>query len=252
LEVGNLFAAHHFDAVIHRAAQIDVRRSMHEPASDAEVNVIGSLKLLEWCRQYGVQKFIFASTGGAIYGEQDYFPADEKHPARPISVYGADKLAVEQYLYVFHADCELSAVSLRYANVYGPRQNPLGEAGVVAIFTNRMLSDSPAIINGDGLQTRDYTFVSDVAHANLLALELTGYYILNVGTGIETDVLTLFDKLNTLTNARQPHRYGHSQPGEQLCSCIDSSKAQACLNWQLKVGLDEGLEKTVEWSRKSR
>jgi UDP-glucose 4-epimerase len=246
-KVGDLFAANNFDAVIHHAGQINLRYSMREPASDVEVNVVGSLKILEWCRHYNVKKFIFASTGGAIYGEQEYFPADEKHPARPISIYGADKLAVEQYLYVMHVDYGLSAVCLRYANVYGPRQNPLGEAGVIAIFTNRMLEGEPSIINGDGLQTRDYTYVGDVARINSIALDLSGFHILNVGTSIETDVVTIYDKLNALTGANQARIFGSAQPGEQLRSCIDSSKAQACLNWHPEIGLDEGLERTVEW-----
>jgi UDP-glucose 4-epimerase len=251
-ELGDLFAANNFDAVIHHAGQINLRYSMQEPAADAEVNIVGSLKLLEWCRHYDVKNFIFASTGGAIYGEQDYFPADEKHPVSPISIYGADKLAVEQYLYVFHRDYGLKAVCLRYANVYGPRQNPFGEAGVVAIFTNRMLEGKPAFINGDGLQTRDYLYVGDVARMNSLALDLEGFHIFNVGTGIETDVVTLYDKLYELTGANQTRVYGSAQPGEQLRSCIDSSHARTCLNWQPEIGLDGGLDRTVAWFRKTR
>jgi len=247
-----LFAENDFDAVIHHAGQINLRYSMHEPAKDAEVNVVGSLKILELCREYEVKQFIFASTGGAIYGEQDYFPADEKHPARPISIYGADKLAVEQYSYVFHIDCGLNVVCLRYANVYGPRQNPLGEAGVVAIFTVRMLNGEPAIINGDGLQTRDYTYVADVARINLMSLELDGFNVLNVGAGIETDVVTLFDKLNELSGANKKRIYGQQQPGEQHRSCIDSSKAKVALNWQPEVEVDEGLKRTVSWFRKDQ
>jgi len=245
----SLFDANNFDAVVHHAAQIDVRKSMREPAADAEINVVGSLKLLEICRQYDVKKFIFASTGGAIYGEQDYFPADEKHPARPISIYGADKLAVEQYLYVLHNDYGLSAICLRYANVYGPRQNPLGEAGVVAIFTKRILENKPAVINGEGLQTRDYIFVGDVARMNLLALGLEGFHIMNVGTGTETNVVTLYDQLNELTGANQPRVYGAAQPGEQLRSCIDSGKATTLLDWRPEMKLDSGLKTTVEWFR---
>ena len=248
-EFGSLFAANKFDAVIHHAAQIDVRKSMREPAADAEINVVGSLKLIECCRKNDVKKFVFASTGGAIYGEQDYFPADEKHPARPISIYGADKLAVEQYLYVMHVDCGLSAICLRYANVYGPRQNPLGEAGVVAIYTNRMLEGKQAIINGDGLQTRDYTYVGDVARMNLLAIGLEGFNIFNVGTGIETDVVTLYDKLCNLTGANKTRSYGQAQPGEQLRSCIDSGKATAQLGWRPEMDIDNGLRATVEWFR---
>ena len=250
-ELGSLFAANKFDVVIHHAAQIDVRKSMREPAADAEINIVGSLKLLECCRQYSVKKFVFASTGGAIYGEQDYFPADEKHPARPISIYGADKLAVEQYLYVMHVDCGLDVVCLRYANVYGPRQNPLGEAGVIAIFTDRMLNGKPAMINGDGLQTRDYTYVGDVARINLLALSMEGYNILNVGTGIETDVVTLYDRLNELTNSNQKRNQAPAQPGEQLRSCIDSGKAYSMLGWKPEVKLDDGFERTVDWFKQT-
>ncbi len=248
-EVGELFAKRRFEAVIHHAAQIDVRRSMREPAADAEVNVVGSLKLLEWCRQYETKRFIFASTGGAIYGEQDYFPADEYHPAQPVSIYGADKLAVERYMYVFNQDCGLNAVCLRYANVYGPRQNPLGEAGVVAIFTDRMLKGIPAVINGDGLQTRDYVFVGDVARINLMALKLDGFHVLNVGTGVETDVATLFNRLTQLTQSTQPRRQGPAQSGEQRRSSLDNRLAYATLGWAPEVGLNEGLEKTVEWFR---
>jgi UDP-glucose 4-epimerase len=251
-EVGSLFAANSFDAVIHHAAQIDVRMSMREPAADADVNVVGSLKIMEWCRKYGVKKFIFASTGGSIYGEQDYFPADEKHSARPISIYGADKLAVEQYLYVLHVDYGPSVVCLRYGNVYGPRQNPLGEAGVIAIFTNRMLEGEPVTINGDGLQTRDYTYVGDIARVNLLALKARGFSIMNVGNGVETNVVTLYQKLNDLTGANQLHNHGPAQPGEQKRSCLDSREAQARMNWQPEIGLDEGLKKTVEWFKIDR
>lgn len=243
LEVGKLFASHSFDAVIHHAAQIDVRHSMREPASDVEINVVGSLKLMEWCRQYKVPKFILASTGGAIYGEQDYFPADEKHPARPVSIYGADKLAVERYLYVFNQDCGLNVVCLRYANVYGPRQNSLGEAGVVAIFTSRMLKGEQATINGDGLQTRDYVFVGDVARINMMALSLSGFHILNVGTGIENSVVALFDRLNELTHSNQPQSFGPGQSGEQQRSCINSSKANEMLGWQPQVEFSVGLGK---------
>ena len=250
-EVGELFASHPFDAVIHHAAQIDVRRSMREPASDAEINVVGSLKLMELCRQYKVPKFILASTGGAIYGEQDYFPADEKHPARPVSIYGADKLATERYLYVFNQDCGLNVVCLRYANVYGPRQNSLGEAGVVAIFTSRMQKGEQATINGDGLQTRDYVFVGDVARINMMALSLSGFHILNVGTGIENSVVALFDRLNELTHSNQPQSLGASQPGEQQRSCINSSKANEQLGWQPQVEFLVGLEKTVDWFKTS-
>lgn len=167
----NLFARQKFDVVNHHAAQMDVRRSVADPVFDASVNILGVLTLLEECMKGGVSKVIFASSGGAIYGEQDYFPADEKHPTRPISPYGVAKLSTEQYLFYYKAVYGLDSVNLRYANIYGPRQNPEGEAGVVAIFTSRMLSGSAPIINGEGKQTRDYVFVGDVVRANVLALD---------------------------------------------------------------------------------
>ncbi len=161
-------------SVNHHAAQMDVRRSVADPVFDASVNLLGVLTLLEECVKGGVSKVVFASSGGAIYGEQDYFPADEPHPTRPISPYGVAKLSTEQYLFYYNAVYGLDSVSLRYANVYGPRQNPEGEAGVVAIFTSRMLAGSPVVINGDGRQTRDYVFVGDVVRANVLALDFKG------------------------------------------------------------------------------
>ena len=246
-DVEILFAKSRFDAVIHHAAQIDVRRSMREPVADADVNVLGSLRLMECCRRNGGAEVHLRLHRRRHLWRTGLLPADENHPARPVSIYGADKLAVEQYLFVFHLDCGLNVVALRYANVYGPRQNPLGEAGVVAIFTSRMLGGKPAIINGDGLQTRDYVFVGDVARMNLMALQLNGYNILNVGTGIETDVVTLFGHLNALTAADQPRRHGEAQPGEQRRSCINSWRALEILGWEPEMVLESGLFKTVEW-----
>src|SRR6185503_17582155 len=180
------------EILIHHAAQMDVRRSVENPVFDADVNVLGSLNLAEAARRGGVRQVIFASTGGAIYGEQDRFPADEGHPARPVSPYGVSKLAFERYLFFYHVTYGLDVACLRYANVYGERQNPHGEAGVVAIFLNRLLAGRVPTINGDGGQTRDYVHVSDVVRANLAAGGLPGFHIYNVGTGIETDVNELY------------------------------------------------------------
>src|SRR5262245_5851957 len=183
------------DLLVHQAAQMDVRRSVADPVFDAQVNVAGSLNLLEAARRGGVRQVVFASTGGAIYGEQERFPADEDHPARPLSPYGVAKLAVERYLYVYHATYGLDAACLRYANVYGERQNPHGEAGVVAIFLNRFLAGQAPLIHGDGLQTRDYVHVSDVAAANLAVLGRPGFATYNVGTGVESTVVEVADTL---------------------------------------------------------
>jgi len=199
-----------------------------------------------------VKKFIFASTGGAIYGEQEYHPADEAHPTKPISPYGIAKLTVEQYLYYYQYVHGLQYINLRYANVYGPRQNAHGEAGVVAIFTNKMLAGEQPIINGDGLQTRDYTYVDDVVQANLLALRHEKSGTFNVGTGVETTVNQLFTKLSSLTGKKCTEAHGAAKKGEQKRSVLDISLIKSTLGWAPSVSLDEGLKRTVEFFQASR
>jgi UDP-glucose 4-epimerase len=247
--LGDLFRAEKFDVVIHHAAQMDVRKSVEDPAFDASVNILGTLNVLENCRKTGVKKFIFASTGGAIYGEQDYFPADEKHPARPISPYGIAKLAVEKYLHYYDKIHGLRYVSLRYGNVYGPRQNPHGEAGVIAIFTQKLLAGAQPVINGDGLQTRDYVYVADVVAANMFALAHQGSGVFNVGTGTETDVVTLFRSLNELTGAACRETHGPAKKGEQTRSVIDAGLLIRTAGWKASTNLRDGLRKTVEYFR---
>lgn len=242
-----LFAGEKFNIVNHHAAQMDVRRSVADPVFDASVNILGVLTLLEECVHGGVSKVVFASSGGAIYGEQDYFPADERHPTRPISPYGVAKLATEQYLFYYRAVYGLDAVSLRYANIYGPRQNPEGEAGVVAIFTNRMLAGSAAVINGDGKQTRDYVFVGDVVRANVLALEYQGSDVFNIGTGRESDVNTLFRILKEKTGSSCEEKHGPAKKGEQLRSVLNSGKIASALGWKPNVTLEQGLARTVDY-----
>ncbi|MDZ7373456.1 MAG: SDR family oxidoreductase [candidate division KSB1 bacterium] len=238
-----------FDVLNHHAAQMDVRRSVEDPVYDAEVNAIGTLRLLEGARRGGVRKVIFASTGGAIYGEQDYFPADEEHPLRPVSPYGVTKLIGEKYLHYYHFVHGLSYVVLRYSNVYGPRQSPHGEAGVIAIFAERLLRNQQPVINGDGLQTRDFVYVGDVVRANLMALEYGPTDVFNIGTGIETDVNTIFYKLRELTGSPMPEKHGPAKAGEQRRSVLDIAKARRVLGWEPQVSLDEGLRKTVEYFR---
>ncbi|MCL5267988.1 MAG: GDP-mannose 4,6-dehydratase [Bacteroidetes bacterium] len=249
-QLERIFKEKKFDVVNHLAAQMDVRHSVADPMFDASVNIVGTLNVLENCVKSGVKKVIFSSTGGAIYGEQDYFPADEQHPTRPLSPYGIAKLAVEKYLFFYHAVHNLNYVVLRYANVYGPRQNPHGEAGVVAIFAGRMLKGESPVINGDGKQTRDYTYVGDVVNANVLALDYGKPDIFNIGTSTETDVNMLFRKLKSATKSSAEERHGPAKSGEQLRSVIDYTKAKNLLGWAPKVSLDQGLGMTVEFFKK--
>lgn len=236
-------------AVAHQAAQMDVRRSVADPDFDAEVNVLGTLRLLENCVKHGVEKFVLASTGGAVYGDQLHFPADEDHPQYPVSPYGVSKLAAERYLHFYGVQYGLSYAALRYANVYGPRQDPHGEAGVVAIFCKNLAADAPSRINGSGEQTRDYVYVGDVARANVLALESgapSGPY--NIGTASETSVNRLYELLRSNADkSGLEARHGPAKPGEQMRSSVDPSKAGKLLGWRAEMGLEPGLEKTLRF-----
>jgi UDP-glucose 4-epimerase len=234
------------EAVVHLAAQAAVSRSVADPRFDAEVNVLGSLNLLEACREAGVGRLLYASTGGAAYGDTDVLPTPEEHPTRPVSPYGVSKVAVEHYLACWRALYGLGSVALRFANVYGPRQSPHGEAGVVAIFCHRILSGQPCIINGDGLQTRDYVYVEDIAEACRLALDrpdVTGP--LNLGTGTETSVVALFERLRAAADGRAEARHGPARPGEQRRSALDASRARRLLGWTPATDLDHGLRRTL-------
>jgi UDP-glucose 4-epimerase len=235
--------------LVHHAAQMDVRRSVDDPRFDADVNILGLLNLLEAGRRGSLRQVVFASTGGAIYGEQDEFPADEDHPVRPVSPYGVAKLASERYLYYYHCQYGLEATCLRYANVYGPRQNPHGEAGVVAIFSRRLLDGEPATINGDGLQTRDYVYVDDVVRANLAAIDRPGFAVFNVGTGVETDVNTLFEHIAEAANYDAAPKHGPGMPGEQRRSCITSERLLEEMSVAVDTPLAEGIPATVDWFR---
>lgn len=242
-----LFESEKFDVVNHHAAQMDVRRSVKDPEFDAKTNILGTINLLQNCVKFGVKKFMFASTGGAVYGEQDYFPADEKHNQQPKSPYGISKLAVEKYLYFYHSEHKLNYTILRYANIYGPRQNPFGEAGVVAIFSTKLLKGEQPIINGHGKQTRDYVFVGDVVKANLLGLKDKVSDVYNIGTGIETDVNQLFHFINNITRANKEEKHGPTAAGEQLRSVITSDKLFNKFGWRPSTKLEDGLRVTVEF-----
>ena len=245
--VANVFEDTPFDAVIHHAAQMDVRKSVEDPLDDAGVNILGTLNLLTNCVTHRVGRFIFASTGGAIYGEQESFPADENHPLRPVSPYGVSKLAAEKYLHYFQAAGLLKCLSLRYGNVYGPRQNPDGEAGVIAIFAKKMIAGTQPLIHGDGKQTRDYVYVDDVVRSVLLALNSTITGSFNIGTGKETTVNELFAILAELTGSRFKENHGSAKPGEQRRSVLECSAAKRTLGWTPQTSLREGLARTVEY-----
>lgn len=251
-QVAEIVADERPEVINHHAAQIDVRKSVADPVFDAEVNILASLRLFEAARLSGSRYIIFSSTGGAIYGEQDYFPADENHPLRPLSPYGIAKLAVEKYLDYYNTVHGLNYAVLRYANVYGPRQNPKGEAGVVAIFCERLLKGEQPIINGNGLQTRDYVYVGDVVQANLALLEAPNDMlnsVFNIGTGVETDVVTIFRMLRELFDESIEPLYGPAKLGEQLRSILDIRKAERHLGWRPEIDLAEGLKRTVDFYR---
>lgn len=237
------------ELLVHHAAQMDVRKSVEDPVFDADVNILGSLNLLEAARHGGVRQVIFASTGGAIYGEQDYFPADENHPVRPVSPYGVSKLALERYLFFYHVSYGLDATCLRYANVYGERQNPHGEAGVVAIFLNRLLAGQTPTINGPGLQTRDYVHVSDVVRANLAVVGKQGFHIYNVGTGIETSVVDLYQEIARAVGSPAQAQHGPAKPGEQQRSVIDASLLRGEMGLPDPLPLQQGIQRTADWFR---
>jgi UDP-glucose 4-epimerase len=236
------------DVVCHHAAQMSVSRSVREPLFDASVNLVGGLNLLEAARVAGA-RFLFASTGGALYGDADVLPTAETYPARPVSPYGVAKLSFEHYLHCYRIQHGLPYVALRYANVYGPRQNPHGEAGVVAIFCLKLLADQQPIINGDGKQTRDLVHVADVVRANLLALDsdVSGHF--NVGTGRQVDVNQVFHMLAERIGVSPPEVHGPPRPGDQRTSALDCRLIADELGWRPHITLEDGLEDTAAWFR---
>ncbi|MEE8401445.1 MAG: NAD-dependent epimerase/dehydratase family protein [Candidatus Hydrothermarchaeaceae archaeon] len=234
------------ECIIHHAAQVQVRRSIEDPVLDARINILGSLNLLKSCPD--VKKFIFASSGGAIYGEPEYNPADESHPTSPLSPYGVSKLAFEKYLYTYGESYGLDYISLRYGNVYGPRQDPYGEAGVVAIFANRMLKGEPPTINGDGNQTRDFVYVEDVARANLCALKKSPKErVINIGTGIEASVNEIFGSIQKSLETDITPINGPVIKGEVEKICLDVSRAKKELDWQSEFSIESGIGKYLEY-----
>src|SRR3989338_4943309 len=235
----------------HHAAQISVRNSVDNPLNDADINLLGLLNLLEAGKPY-LKKVIFASSGGVVYGEADKMPTPEDYiPLCPLSPYGVAKLAGEYYLNYYQKNFGITGVSLRYSNVYGPRQNPHGEAGVVAIFSKKMLKGEAPVINGDGLQTRDYVYVGDVVSANQLALakDVSGPF--NIGTGMETNVVGIWQKIAKITGTDIQAIHGLAKPGEQKRSVLYNSLAREKLAWQPSIDLESGLKETVKFFKKN-
>jgi len=252
VELGEVMAAERPDVVSHHAAQMDVRISTTQPAFDADVNIIGSIKVIEAALAAGVRKLIFASTGGAIYGEPESIPVSEDTPARPISQYGCSKLAVERYLYLYGVQRGLDYVALRYPNVYGPGQDPHGEAGVTAIFALRMLAGKPCIIFGDGTESRDYVFIDDVVAAHELAAGSDYRGVLCVGSARETTVPEIYEALSSLTGNKVEAVREPLRPGEIHRICISGAKAKEVLGWEPTVPFEEGLGRLVEYIKGNR
>ncbi|MBV8844542.1 MAG: GDP-mannose 4,6-dehydratase [Bryobacterales bacterium] len=239
------------EVLVHLAAQMDVRKSVAQPAFDAEVNIGGLLNLMEAGRTRGLRRVVFASTGGAIYGEQESFPCNEDHPQHPVSPYGVAKLASEAYLFFYRAQYGIDYVAVRYSNVYGPRQDPHGEAGVVAIFCGYMCAGKTCTIYGDGEQTRDYIYVGDVARANVAAVNTRFCGALNIGTGVETSVKQLFNLLAGVAETSVQPVYAPPRPGEQSRSVISPARAAEQLAWKPEVPLQEGLSRTFEFFKRA-
>jgi len=244
-----LVASEQPEVLIHHAAQMSVTRSVEEPAYDADVNVLGMINLLEAGRSAGLKRVVFASSGGTVYGESDKLPFDESLPTHPVCPYGVSKLSGEHYLFYYHRVYGIHYVTLRYANVYGPRQDPHGEAGVVAIFSKRLLAGQNVKIFGDGSQTRDYTYVGDVVRANMAALESDFVGPVNIGTGIETNVNDLYSIIKDAVGGPGEARHAEPREGELKRSVLDASFARQALGWQPQADLREGLTATVDFFR---
>lgn len=241
------------EVIVHLAAQMDVRRSVADPAFDAQVNLIGFLNLIESARAHGLKRVVFSSSGGAIYGEQEDLPSSEDTPLRPVSPYGVAKLATEAYLFFYRVQYGIDYLSLRFGNVYGPRQDPHGEAGVVAIFCGRILDGKAATIYGTGEQTRDYVYVGDVVRAIVAALKSkTSGVALNIGTGIETNVNELFSTLAAIADFPTHPEHGPARAGEQMRSVISPARAAEVLGWRPETNLKDGLEETFRYFKQQK
>lgn len=241
-----VFAEERPDYVFHFAAQISVNRSLEDPMFDADINIIGGLNLLEACVAHKVKKIMFSSTGGALYGEAEEVPTPEHAPTVPISPYGIAKLSLENYIRFFYEQFGLEFGIMRYANVYGPRQDSKGEAGVIAIFTEKLMNQEQPYIHGDGHQTRDYVFVADVVQANMIVFESEAVGTYNVGTSRQTTVNEIFNLIKNHLGSPFVERYSEGFPGQEV-SCLSNAKLQADFGWLPDLDIKSGIEQTVDW-----
>jgi UDP-glucose 4-epimerase len=248
-DLGAVFSTERPEVVVHHAAHIDVRRSVSDPIYDAGVNILGGLNLMETARRAGVRKVLYAGTGGALFGEARYIPADEAHPIDPISPYGVSKHTVEHYLFTYRVNFDLDFTVLRYPNVYGPRQDPHGEAGVVAIFALQLLEDKRPTIFGDGTKTRDYCFVGDIVEANVLALDAGGGGVYNIGRGIEVTDRAVFDAVQVAVGSTVEPDYAPARPGEVEHIALDATHARRDLGWEWRVDFPDGVAQAVAFYR---
>lgn len=246
-ELETVFATERPEVVDHHVAQIDVRRSVADPIYDANINVLGGLNVLTQAIKYGTRKFIYPSSGGAVYGEPVYLPCDEKHPVTPLCPYGATKYMLELYLYMYHQTHGLDYSVLRYANVYGPRQDPNGEAGVVAKFAGQMMRQGPITIFGSGEQVRDFIYVKDCARANLMVLEKGSGQVFNLGVGVGATINQLFAEMKAITGYTLEADYGPTRAGETFQIYLDASYAKQALGWEPLVSLPDGLRETMAY-----
>ena len=250
-DLTGLLAEAGVDTIFHYAAQIDVRKSVEDPVLDAEVNVLGTIRVAQAALAAGVAQIVFASSGGAIYGDPEGLAADENHPTNPVSPYGVAKLAGEKYLFGLAHGTPLVVTALRFANVYGPRQDGRGEAGVIGIWMKRLLEGGECLINGAGDQSRDFVFVGDVVEANLEAAARRQGGVFNVGTGVETSVNRLYDLVAAACGTRRPARHGPAKSGEQMRSVLDVTKSRSALGLSSPVPLPDGLSRTAAWFRRT-
>jgi UDP-glucose 4-epimerase len=250
--LADLFREERIDTVFHLAAQIDVRRSVADPVEDAEINVLGTIRVACAALEAGVKQIVFSSSGGAIYGDPQGASAPEEHPTNPYSPYGVAKLAGEKYLEALSRESSLVVTNLRYANVYGPRQDGRGEAGVVGIWMNRLIAGEDAVIYGTGGQTRDFVAVADVVASNRVAHSRRMAGVFNIGSGVETSVNELYRLVAEACGTDRPARYEAAKPGEQMRSVLDRARAKEILGWEPRIGLREGLRSTADWFRQKK